>query len=225
MFQKLNEELKQSQELFFKERAEKLAALRDCQSKQNELEQANNDLLLLQEIKKIELKNLAKENDELRVEIVRLVTAHEHSLVKAHSEKQAALKRVQDDLTTKANAESGKIQIELEKMAKLKEKELEIAACEKEAIKQELERQVTKAKETSSRLSVELQKAHEKLETAIADTVNLHNEVLAKTVQVKQYNKQTESFKAKVEEANTKLDQAQQNVQQYKVVCMTTFLY
>ena len=61
-------------------------------------------------------------------------------------------------------------------------------------------------------LEQSLQEAHERLETAIADIDNLHNEVLAKTVQVKQYNKQTESFKAKVEEANTKLEQKEQEL-------------
>ncbi len=58
-----------------------------------------------------------------------------------------------------------------------------------------------------------LQDARQRLEVSLADSAKLHDEVMAKTAQVKQYKKQTDSFKAKVEEANTKLLKTQQELQ------------
>ena len=56
---------------------------------------------------------------------------------------------------------------------------------------------------------------------SLADTEHLHDEVMAKTAQVKQYKKQTDSFKAKVEEANTKLLKTQQELQRCQELLKT----
>ncbi len=114
---------------------------------------------------------------------------------------------------------------------KIKEKMLEILANEKFSVEDQLarennrlaalaqnlhikEEELTHAKQNRDILAAELQDAREKLDTAIADTANLSDEVMAKTVQVKQYNKQTESYKAKVEETNAELQQTQHELQQ-----------
>ncbi len=114
---------------------------------------------------------------------------------------------------------------------KNKEKMLEILANEKFSVEDQLaheknrlaalaqnldikEEELTHAKRNRDRLAAELQDAYERLDTAIADTANLSDEVMAKTAQVKQYNKQTESYKAKVEETNSELQQTQHELQQ-----------
>ncbi len=77
------------------------------------------------------------------------------------------------------------------------------------AIKQEL----SHTKQNCSRTATELQDARQRLKVSLADTECLHDEVMSKTAQVKQYKKQTDSFKAKMEEANTKLLKTQQELQ------------
>ncbi len=68
------------------------------------------------------------------------------------------------------------------------------------------EEALTHAKQNSDILTAQLNRA-------TADTANLSDEVMAKTVQVKQYKKQNESYKAEVEEANAKLQQTQQELE------------
>ncbi len=99
----------------------------------------------------------------------------------------------------------------------LKEKQLEIAANEKAAMTNE----IAQAKATSNRMGVQLQAARERLDTAISNTANLHDEVMAKTAQVKQYKKQTDSFKANVEEANIKLLKTQRELQRHQELIKT----
>ncbi len=206
-FQELHYELSRSQELYEAERQEKLAALEAYVSIRSQLDQAVASL----EIKRNDLKVIVKDNDELRVQIAQLTSAHEQRLVELGLEKQAAV----DRLNAVANAEKCKLQEKLDEMLKLQEKQLEIAASEKLFMKEELEREIAQAKATSGRLGMELQDTRERLDTAIADTANLSDEVMAKTVQVKQYNKQTESYRTKVEETNSELQRTQQETEQY----------
>ncbi len=76
-FHELNDELLRSQELYETERQEKLATLEACQSMQSQLEQAVASL----EIKRNDLKVIVKDNDELRVQIAQLISAHEQRSV------------------------------------------------------------------------------------------------------------------------------------------------
>ncbi len=64
-------------------------------------------------------------------------------------------------------------------------------------------------------LGAELQAARERLE---ADTANLNDAVMAKTAQAKQYKKQTDSIKAKVEKANEVIKREKMTMEQeYKI--------
>ena len=75
------------------------------------------------------------------------------------------------------------------------------------------EQELSHTKQNGNRKAEELQDARQGLEVSLADSAKLRDEVMAKTAQVKQYKKQTDSFKAKVEEANTKLLKTQQELQ------------
>ncbi len=117
-------------------------------------------------------------------------------------------------------AEKLSLQEQLEETTRaftLKEKQLEIAANEKAAMTNE----IAQAKATSNRMGVELQAARERLDTAISNTANLHDEVMAKTVQVKQYKKQIDSCRGKVEEANIKLLKTQRELQRCQELITT----
>ncbi len=117
-------------------------------------------------------------------------------------------------------AEKLSLQEQLEETTRaftLKEKQLEIAANEKAAMTNE----IAQAKATSNRMGVQLQAARERLDTAIANTANLHDEVMAKTAQVKQYKKQADSFRANVEKANTKLLKTQRELQRHRELIKT----
>ncbi len=74
------------------------------------------------------------------------------------------------------------------------------------------EQELSHTKQNGDRIATELQYVHQRLEVSLADSANLHDEVMAKTAQVKQYKKQTDSFKAKGEEANTTLLKTQQEL-------------
>ncbi len=75
------------------------------------------------------------------------------------------------------------------------------------------EQELSHTKQTGNRIATELQDARQRLDVSLADTECLHDEIMAKTAQVKQYKKQTDSFKARVEEANTKLLKTHQELQ------------
>ena len=93
-----------------------------------------------------------------------------------------------------------------------RKRQLESMATQKEDIDNELSR--TKA--NSAALAMEVQKGRQQLETTIADTSRLSDEVLAKTQQVRQYNKQTDSYKAKLEETAARLQEAQRELQKFQ---------
>ena len=83
------------------------------------------------------------------------------------------------------------------------------------------EQELSHTKQSGNRIAEELQDARQRLEVSLADSAKLHDEVMAKTAQVKQYKKQTDSFKAKVEEANTKLLKTQQELQRCQELIKT----
>ncbi len=84
------------------------------------------------------------------------------------------------------------------------------AVLAKDLVAKELE--LSHTKQNYDQTATELQDARQRLEVFLADTERLHNEVMTTTAQVKLYKKQTDSFKAKVEEANTKLLKTQQEL-------------
>ena len=83
------------------------------------------------------------------------------------------------------------------------------------------EQELSHTKQKHDRIAIELQDARQRLEVSLADTEHLHDEVMAKTAQVKQYKKQTDSFKAKVEDAHTKLLNTQQELQRCQELLKT----
>ncbi len=80
------------------------------------------------------------------------------------------------------------------------------------------EQELSHTKQNCDRIATELQDARQTLEVSLADTERLHDEVIAKTAEVKQYKKQTDSFR---EEANTKLLKTQQELQHCQEVIKT----
>ena len=85
----------------------------------------------------------------------------------------------------------------------------------------ELNQELYKTKANSDRIANELRDCHQRLETSLADTARLHDEVLAKTAQVKQYKKQTDSFKLKVEESNDRLVKTQKELERCQAFMRT----
>ncbi len=83
------------------------------------------------------------------------------------------------------------------------------------------EQELSHTKQNCDRTATELQDARQELEVSLTNTERLYDEVMAKTAQVKQYKKQTDSFKAKVEEANTKLLKTQQELQRCQELIKT----
>ena len=63
---------------------------------------------------------------------------------------------------------------------------------------------------------VQLHESHQRLEKNIADTAKLHDEVLAKTQQVKQYKKQADGYKARLEQNKAELQQNRAELEQYR---------
>ena len=63
---------------------------------------------------------------------------------------------------------------------------------------------------------VQLHKSHQRLEKNIADTAKLHDEVLAKTQQVKQYKKQADGYKAQLEQNKAELQQNRAELEPYR---------
>ena len=238
--QMLRDELKGSQEMARNERREKQEvianlemAIKERQLEQSQLAQAHNDFELFLQLKDKEIKQLAKEKQKSSIKYenqlkqvgnqnMQLLT----DLTKKIDQLQATL-REQTEQAETVTAEKLSLEEQHEKTTrefKLKEKQLEIAANEKAAISNEIatrKNEIAQAKTTSGRMGVELQAARERLEVAIADTARLHDEVMAKTAQVKQYKKQTDSFKAKVEEANTKLLKTQRELQRSQELIIT----
>ena len=227
--QMLRDELKGSQEMARNERREKQevianleVAIKEGRQKQSQLAQAHHDFDLFLQLKDKEIKQLTEEKQKLSIQ-------YENQLIQVgiqNMQLQTELKKKIDQLqatlqeqTETVTAEKLSLEEQNEKTTrefKLKEKQLEIVANEKAAISNDIaawKNEIAQAKATSGRMGVELQAARERLEIAIADTARLHDEVMAKTAQVKQYKKQTDSFKAKVEEANTKLLKTQQELQ------------
>ena len=84
----------------------------------------------------------------------------------------------------------------------LKEKLLEETMT---AEKTTLDRELSRMKANNAALAMEVQEGRQQLETTIADTALLSDEVLSKTQQLKQYKKQLESYKNKLEEMTTRL--------------------
>ncbi len=76
------------------------------------------------------------------------------------------------------------------------------------------EQELSCTKQNGNRIATELQDARQRLDVSL-------DEVMAKTAQVKQYKKQTDSFKAKVEEANTKLLKTQRELQRCQELIKT----
>ena len=84
-----------------------------------------------------------------------------------------------------------------------------------------MNQELSKTKANDDRRAIELQDSRQRLETSLLDTARLHDEVLAKTAQVKQYKKQTDSFKLKVEEANERLVKTQRELQRCQTLMRT----
>ena len=114
---------------------------------------------------------------------------------------------------------------------KAKEKNLEIMAAEKQLLEENLRiekdyntalnQELSKTKANGDRIANGLQDSRQRLETSVADTEHLHDEVLAKTAQVMQYTKQTDSFKLKLEEANDRLVKTQKELQRCQALIRT----
>ncbi len=228
--QMLRDELKGSQEMARNERREKQevianleVAIKEGRQKQSQLAQAHHDFDLFLQLKDKEIKQLTEEKQKMSIQyenqLIQVGIQNmqlQTELRKRIDQLQATLREQNETLT----AEKLSLEEQNEKTTReftLKKKQLEIMANEKAAISNE----IAQAKTTSGRMGVELQAAQERLEVAIADGAGLHDEVMAKTAQVKQYKKQTDSFKAKVEEANTKLLKTQQELQRCKELIKT----
>ena len=63
---------------------------------------------------------------------------------------------------------------------------------------------------------VQLHESHQRLEKIIADAAKLHDEVLAKTQQVKQYKKQADGYRAQLEQNKAELQQNRAELEQYR---------
>ncbi len=226
--QMLRDELKGSQEMARNERREKQevianleVAIKEEQQKQSQLTQIHNDFELFLQLKDKEIKRLTEEKQKLsilyenqlkqvRIQNMQLQT----KLKKKIDQLQATLQELTEQTET-VTAE--KLSLENQLNETTRECKLKIAANEKAAMTDD----IAQAKATSGRMGVELQTSRERLEIAIADIASLHDEVMAKTAQVKQYKKQTDSFKAKVEEANTKLLKTQRELQRCQELIIT----
>ena len=68
-----------------------------------------------------------------------------------------------------------------------------------------IDSELSRMKANRAALAMEVQEGRQQLETIIADISQFSDEVLAKTQQVKQYKKQTDSYKARLEETNARL--------------------
>ena len=80
-------------------------------------------------------------------------------------------------------------------------------------LQEEYRQVVAQQKETQ----IQLDESHQRLEKNIADTAKLHDEVLAKTQQVKQYKKQADNYKAKLEQNRAGIGQYQSQLEEFRL--------
>ena len=224
--QKLEEELKRSFAVAAEERQKKQdtiaklnASIQQCQQKQRQLEYTDQDYKRLLHAKEEKIQKLADEKKGLLAQVNHFKQQSDKNMQLLQDAKMDSTQR-QAELVQQFQAEfEDKSQLfvaeklslteQLDKTVKefkLKEKQLEIAKTEKSLLKEQvdkLDKDIAQVKTHNNKMGVELQEARERLETSEADTARLHDEVLAKTAQVKQYKKQTDSYKLKIEEAQT----------------------
>ena len=207
----------------------------------------------LQEIERIRAENaqLMTQMEHFRTESSKL----QRQLQKAeatYKRREAELVQEMDELNDEAAKTQHKVQMAAAMNISLneqldsvtqdrdsKQEKLEVLANEKSLVDDQLtdernhtaalaqdlvakEQELSHTKQTGNRIAEELQDARQ---VSLADTAKLHDEIMTKTGQVKQYKKQTDSFKAKVEEANTNLLRTQQELQRCQEVIDTMEKY
>ncbi len=233
----LQDDLKEARQSAIAERKEKQeviakleVVIQTNQKTQSQLAQAHNDFEAFIQLKATEIEGLIDEKQKLstmyedRFKQVGSQNMQLQTQLRNEIERLQAILRERSEQAETVITEKLSLEKQREKTTRELKKQLEIAANEKAAMSNEIaamKNEIAQAKATSGRMGAELQAARERLEIAIADTANLHDEVMAKTAQVKQYKKQTDSFKAKVEEANTKLLKTQRELQRCQELIKT----
>ncbi len=232
---KLQDELRGSQEMARNERREKQevianleVAIQEGRQRQSQLAQSHHDFEVFLQLKDKEMKQFTEEKQELsvmyedRLKQVGIQNMQLQTEFKNEIEQLQAILRERTEQAETVITEKLSLEKQCEKTTrefKLQENQLEIAGNEKAAMSNEIaamKNEIAQANATGGRMGAEA--ARERLAIAIA---NLHEEVMAKTAQVKQYKKQTDSFKAKVEEANTKLLKTQWELQRCQELILT----
>ena len=202
---------------------EKIAQVEDDREKQEQMLKETQQKL-------VEAEQLLQQKQELMKDEVAILGGKLKSLenelgtVGAERDKlresTVVLKREQEDLQRQIQdlcLENDKS----EDARKAKEKELELTAFEKNQVESELRKLRQQSEDDIRRLQNELEcsntdkasmesklsETNKHLELAVAETVKLRDESLAKTQQVKQYKKKVDSFRAQLQESSAKIEE------------------
>ena len=194
--QKYQQQLERAEQVYQQRQAE---LEQDAERLKGEAEMCKTDLTEKAQLVAVEKLSLEEQLDKVNAEF---------KLKEKQLEIMATEKAVIDQQLGHEKTNTTALTLELDE----RKRQLDIMATQKEHIDNELSR--TKA--NSAALAMEVQEGRQQLETTIADTSRLSDEVLAKTQQVRQYNKQTDSYKAKLEETAARLQEAQRELQNFQ---------